>query len=116
MQCVVWLLLLRYLEGKHGGKSIRDDRFFRSVCVFSISVEAMTPWKMSILFLFHFLRVVPRAALMGSHYGWAKKVDFVRWRVVLHTQLMHMCGHHIPFSVPEGIARRLAVHKTHNAS
>uniref|UniRef100_A0A8C4VXT6 ATP binding cassette subfamily A member 5 n=1 Tax=Gopherus evgoodei TaxID=1825980 RepID=A0A8C4VXT6_9SAUR len=30
LQCVVWLFLLRYLEVKNGGKSIREDPFFRT--------------------------------------------------------------------------------------
>uniref|UniRef100_A0A8C3T9R7 Cholesterol transporter ABCA5 n=1 Tax=Chelydra serpentina TaxID=8475 RepID=A0A8C3T9R7_CHESE len=31
LQCVVWLFLLRYLEVKNGGTSIREDPFFRFV-------------------------------------------------------------------------------------
>ncbi|KAL8163512.1 UNVERIFIED_CONTAM: ATP-binding cassette sub- A member 5 [Gekko kuhli] len=38
LQCVVWLFLLRYLEVKYGGKSIREDPFFRT------PVKAK-PWK-----------------------------------------------------------------------
>lgn len=30
LQCVMWLFLLRYLEVKYGGKSIREDPFFRT--------------------------------------------------------------------------------------
>ncbi|XP_074871096.1 cholesterol transporter ABCA5 isoform X2 [Carettochelys insculpta] len=30
LQCVVWLFLLRYLEVKNGGKSIKEDPFFRT--------------------------------------------------------------------------------------
>uniref|UniRef100_A0A8C8RLJ2 Cholesterol transporter ABCA5 n=1 Tax=Pelusios castaneus TaxID=367368 RepID=A0A8C8RLJ2_9SAUR len=30
LQCIVWLFLLRYLEVKNGGKSIREDPFFRT--------------------------------------------------------------------------------------
>ncbi|XP_077184465.1 cholesterol transporter ABCA5 [Paroedura picta] len=30
LQCVMWLFLLRYLEMKYGGKSIREDPFFRT--------------------------------------------------------------------------------------
>ncbi|XP_048344338.1 cholesterol transporter ABCA5 isoform X1 [Sphaerodactylus townsendi] len=29
-QCVMWIFLLRYLEVKYGGKSIREDPFFRT--------------------------------------------------------------------------------------
>uniref|UniRef100_A0A8C5SLX9 ABC transporter domain-containing protein n=1 Tax=Laticauda laticaudata TaxID=8630 RepID=A0A8C5SLX9_LATLA len=31
LQCIIWLFLLRHLEVKHGGKSMRADTFFRQV-------------------------------------------------------------------------------------
>ncbi|XP_015665849.1 ATP-binding cassette sub-family A member 5 [Protobothrops mucrosquamatus] len=31
LQCIIWLFLLRHLEVKHGGKSLRADPFFRQV-------------------------------------------------------------------------------------
>uniref|UniRef100_A0A670I6R1 Cholesterol transporter ABCA5 n=1 Tax=Podarcis muralis TaxID=64176 RepID=A0A670I6R1_PODMU len=38
LQCVIWLFLLRYLEVKCGGKSLREDPFFRT----PVKVK---PWK-----------------------------------------------------------------------
>uniref|UniRef100_K7FJW7 Cholesterol transporter ABCA5 n=1 Tax=Pelodiscus sinensis TaxID=13735 RepID=K7FJW7_PELSI len=42
LQCVVWLFLLRYLELKHGGKSIRKDPFFRT----TTATTKIKPWKL----------------------------------------------------------------------
>ncbi|XP_066469630.1 cholesterol transporter ABCA5-like [Tiliqua scincoides] len=38
VQCVVWLFLLRCLEAKYGGKSIRENQFFRAPVKFK-------PWR-----------------------------------------------------------------------
>ncbi|XP_062976127.1 cholesterol transporter ABCA5-like [Elgaria multicarinata webbii] len=38
LQCVIWLFLLRYLEVKCGGKSMREDPFFRTPV-------KLKPWK-----------------------------------------------------------------------
>ncbi|XP_034959956.1 cholesterol transporter ABCA5 isoform X2 [Zootoca vivipara] len=38
LQCVIWLFLLRYLEVKCGGRSLREDPFFRTPV-------KMKPWK-----------------------------------------------------------------------
>lgn len=40
LQCIIWLFLLRYLEVKCGGKSIREDSFFRAPV-------KLKPWKFS---------------------------------------------------------------------
>ncbi|ETE68044.1 ATP-binding cassette sub-family A member 5, partial [Ophiophagus hannah] len=42
LQCIIWLFLLRHLEVKHGGKSMRADTFFRqkpAVLVISLHKE-----------------------------------------------------------------------------
>ncbi|XP_067403405.1 cholesterol transporter ABCA5 isoform X2 [Emydura macquarii macquarii] len=39
LQCVIWLFLLQYLEMKNGGKSIREDPFFRT------NSTKIKPWK-----------------------------------------------------------------------
>uniref|UniRef100_A0A8B9FZN3 Cholesterol transporter ABCA5 n=1 Tax=Amazona collaria TaxID=241587 RepID=A0A8B9FZN3_9PSIT len=41
LQCVVWLFLLRCFELKNGGRTVREDPFFRSVSVPAILVSSL---------------------------------------------------------------------------